>query len=71
MRDGNIASYNEAIKAEEKSQVEAEGGKLLFAAKKENIDLQLETAYRERLVQAHSEVSKIILDIIYRLKFVI
>lgn len=58
LRDGNIVAYKDAIKAEEKSQVEAEGGKLIFPAKKENIDIQLETAYRERLVQVHSEVKK-------------
>jgi F-type H+-transporting ATPase subunit b len=51
-----IETYTEAVEAEKKEQWRAEGQKYLFAAKKENVSLQLEAAYRERLMTAFSEV---------------
>jgi F-type H+-transporting ATPase subunit b len=52
-----IETYTGAVEAEKKEQWRAEGQKDLFAAKKENVALQLEAAYRERLLTAFSEVS--------------
>lgn len=51
-----ITAYSNAVEAEKKEQWRAEGQKDLFAAKRENVALQLEAAYRERLMIAFSEV---------------
>jgi hypothetical protein len=51
-----IGTYTDAVAAEKKEQWRAEGQKDLFAAKKENVGLQLEAAYRERLLNAYNEV---------------
>ncbi|KAB7499345.1 ATP synthase subunit b, mitochondrial [Armadillidium nasatum] len=40
------------------AQFELNGQTMLYDAKRENIGLQLEAAYRQRLVQIHSEVKK-------------
>lgn len=50
--------YNVAIKAAEEELWRQEAVPLIFQAKKENVALQLESQYRERLHQAHSEVKK-------------
>jgi F-type H+-transporting ATPase subunit b len=55
-RLNDIASYTDAVEAEKKEQWRAEGQKDLFAAKKENVALQLEAAYRERLMTAFNDV---------------
>jgi len=52
------ASYRNAIAQENRAQYEAEGMDILFDAKKENVALQLEANYRERLMQAYTEVKK-------------
>ena len=60
MNDGRESQINnlvEAIKEEELSQWRADGQEMLIAAKKENVLLQLEAAYRERAMQVYSEVS--------------
>jgi len=51
-----IETYTDAVTGEKKEQWRAEGQTDLFAAKKENVALQLEAAYRERLVTAYNEV---------------
>jgi len=57
-REGSIAMIKESIENEKIAQSEAEGQSVLFDAKKENVALQLEAAYRERLATVHSEVKK-------------
>ena len=46
------------IKALEESITQQDGQKMMFEAKKENVDLQLESIYRQRLSEVHSQVKK-------------
>lgn len=57
-RTEEIKSLTDAIDTEKKEQWRAEGQKLLMEAKKENIALQLEAAYRERLATVYGEVKR-------------
>jgi len=58
LRDININENEEAVKSalEEIESVKNEGA--LFVAKKENVGLQLEAAYRQRLVDVHTQVKQ-------------
>lgn len=49
-RNESIKSLEDAVEAEKTAQWRAQGQELLIQAKKENILLQLEAAYRERLM---------------------
>jgi len=53
-----VQALNDAIKDEELAQWQAEGQSMLFEIKKENIALQLETAFRQRQLQVYDEVKK-------------
>lgn len=55
-RNAQIRQFEEGIEDEKKSQWSAEGQSLLLQAKKENIGLQLEATYRERLMTVYNEV---------------
>lgn len=55
-RNGSIENVKAAIEGEKQAQHSAKGEAMLFDAKRENVGLQLEATYRERLAKAHSEV---------------
>jgi F-type H+-transporting ATPase subunit b len=57
-RQIELKQLSEAIEAEKKEQWRAEGQTLLMDAKKENVALQLEAAYRERAMAVYNEVKR-------------
>ncbi|GAB6021852.1 hypothetical protein CHUAL_004424 [Chamberlinius hualienensis] len=57
-RHKHIKHFEDQIAAEKDSQSKAEGQKYLFDAKRENILLQLEADYRNRLMNVYTEVKK-------------
>lgn len=57
-RTNENSVLNEQIKDEERNQWSADGQLMLVDAKRENIQLQLEAAYRQRLQTAYEEVKK-------------
>ncbi|MCL4140312.1 UNVERIFIED_CONTAM: hypothetical protein GTU68_009123 [Idotea baltica] len=58
-REVSIDNLKKSIEDEKHSQWQAQGQTLLFDAKRENIGLQLEAAYRERLSQVYSQVNSL------------
>jgi len=58
LRDNDIAVNQQGIDAAKEAIASAENQAILFQAKKENIKLQLEAAYRERMQMVHDEVKK-------------
>jgi len=54
----DIKSHNDAISAEKRAQLEAEGSKMLFEVKRENVGLQLEASYRQRIMEVYQEVKR-------------
>jgi len=60
-KEGRVAELKalaDAIEVEKKEQWRAEGALLLMDAKKENISLQLEAAFRERAMNVYHEVKR-------------
>ncbi|XP_029659585.1 ATP synthase subunit b, mitochondrial [Formica exsecta] len=57
-RNNQIAQYEDSITQEKKEQWSLDGQKMIMEIKKENIKMQLEATYRERLVQVYQEVKK-------------
>lgn len=55
-RQNQIEAYEELIEHEKKEQWRSEAQQLIMDAKKENILMQLEAAYRERLAHVGAEV---------------
>lgn len=60
-RNNELQALADSIKEEELAQWRADGQELLLAAKRENVLLQLEAAYRERAMQVYSEASALII----------
>lgn len=57
-RIDELKQLNDNIESEKKEQWRAEGQTMLMDAKKENVALQLEAAYRERAMTVYREVKK-------------
>ncbi|KAL7734697.1 hypothetical protein ACLKA6_010991 [Drosophila palustris] len=57
-REAELKVLADAIEAEKKEQWRAEGALMLMEAKKENIALQLEAAFRERAMNVYNEVKR-------------
>lgn len=57
-RETDLKDLADEIKEEETEQWRADGQALLIEAKKENIALQLEAAYRERVARVYTEVKR-------------
>lgn len=57
-RETQLKDLQDAIESEKTEQWRSEGQLLLVEAKKENVALQLEAAYRERLARVYNEVKR-------------
>lgn len=55
-RKDEIASYEDHIAHEKKVQDSLDGQKMIMDIKKENVKMQLEGTYRERMIQVYEEV---------------
>ncbi|XP_070554453.1 ATP synthase F(0) complex subunit B1, mitochondrial-like [Ptychodera flava] len=58
VKDAELQNYQDLIANEQKEQWRLEGRDMLFDAKRENVAMQIETAYRERLHTVAEEVKK-------------
>ncbi|KAM8864037.1 ATP synthase peripheral stalk subunit b, mitochondrial [Spinachia spinachia] len=58
VKDASLSSLTQAIENEKKEQWRVEGRSMLFDAKRNNVALQLETNYRERLHMVTNEVKR-------------
>jgi len=61
LNSGKIAELKmlqDSIEAEKQAQFQAEGMKMLFDVKRENVGLQLEAVYRERVMEVYQEVKR-------------
>lgn len=57
-REAELKTLCEAIENEKKEQWRADGSLMLMDAKKENVALQLEAAFRERAMNVYNEVKR-------------
>lgn len=57
-RNAEINEYEKLIEHEKKQQYNIEGQKMIMDIKKENIKMQLEATYRERMAKIYQEVKK-------------
>jgi F-type H+-transporting ATPase subunit b len=57
-KKAEMEAAKSGIEFEKKAQWQAEGQSMLFQAKRENVALQVEAAYRERLVTVYNEVKR-------------
>lgn len=55
-RNSEVAQYEELVSHEKKEQSSLDGQKMIVDIKKENIKMQLEGTYRERMIQVYQEV---------------
>lgn len=55
-RTAEIKEYEKLIEHEKKQQYNMEGQKIIIDIKKENIKMQLEATYRERMAKVYQEV---------------
>lgn len=55
-RNSEISQYEDLISHEKKVQSSLDGQKMIMDIKKENVKMQLEATYRERMVQIYQEV---------------
>ncbi|KYN31680.1 ATP synthase subunit b, mitochondrial [Trachymyrmex septentrionalis] len=58
MRNSEIKQYENLISHEKNEQSNLDGQKMIIDIKKENVKIQLEATYRERLMQIYQEVKK-------------
>lgn len=57
-RNSEIEMYQQAIKNWELEKWRTDGQKMIFEIKKQNILMQLEATYRERMIKVYTEVKK-------------
>lgn len=55
-RNSEVAAYEDFISSQKKVQESLDGQKMIMDIKKENVKMQLEATYRERMMQVYQEV---------------